>query len=353
MGKINSINKLVLIGNGFDLAHGLQTSYKAFIDWYFCQAVEMFKKEQPYSDGLIEIKNRVINEHGIYGNPKTVSEALKLINDNSDTSIDYKSQFLQNLVQQLIVNNWVDIECYYYRRMKVIFRNSSFSTKDKRDLMSKLNSEFDLLIQQLSAYLKFQNTFIDTTPKLSSQYFNQLFEKPIDENKLLFLNFNYTDTLIRKGYAKEEDIVFIHGRITDLDTNPIIFGYGDETDPVYQQIEDTGENIYLEHIKSFGYFRTNNYHRLLSYIDSAPYSVSIVGHSCGLSDRVLLNEIFEHPNCKEIEIFYHQRSANIDNFKETTQEISRHFKHQSKNAMRRKVIEKNINNVIPQNVTIK
>ena len=29
------MNRLVLIGNGFDLAHGLKTSYKNFIDWYW------------------------------------------------------------------------------------------------------------------------------------------------------------------------------------------------------------------------------------------------------------------------------------------------------------------------------
>lgn len=28
------MNRLVIIGNGFDLAHGLKTSYKDFIRWY-------------------------------------------------------------------------------------------------------------------------------------------------------------------------------------------------------------------------------------------------------------------------------------------------------------------------------
>ncbi len=27
-------DRLVIIGNGFDLAHGLKTSYKDFIRWY-------------------------------------------------------------------------------------------------------------------------------------------------------------------------------------------------------------------------------------------------------------------------------------------------------------------------------
>ncbi len=32
-------NKLVIIGNGFDLAHGLKTSYNDFIYWYLQQTL--------------------------------------------------------------------------------------------------------------------------------------------------------------------------------------------------------------------------------------------------------------------------------------------------------------------------
>lgn len=35
------MNRLILIGNGFDLAHGLKISYKDFIFWYLD---ECFKK---------------------------------------------------------------------------------------------------------------------------------------------------------------------------------------------------------------------------------------------------------------------------------------------------------------------
>jgi len=33
------MNRIVLIGNGFDLAHGLKTSYQDFINWYWDQRV--------------------------------------------------------------------------------------------------------------------------------------------------------------------------------------------------------------------------------------------------------------------------------------------------------------------------
>lgn len=33
------MNRLVIIGNGFDMAHGLKTSYMDFINWYWDQRV--------------------------------------------------------------------------------------------------------------------------------------------------------------------------------------------------------------------------------------------------------------------------------------------------------------------------
>lgn len=34
------MNRIIIVGNGFDLAHGVKTSYKYFIEWYFGKAIE-------------------------------------------------------------------------------------------------------------------------------------------------------------------------------------------------------------------------------------------------------------------------------------------------------------------------
>ena len=31
------MNRIILVGNGFDLAHGLKTSYSDFINWYWAE----------------------------------------------------------------------------------------------------------------------------------------------------------------------------------------------------------------------------------------------------------------------------------------------------------------------------
>src|SRR3546814_6023946 len=86
----------------------------------------------------------------------------------------------------------------------------------------------------------------------------------------------------------------------------MIFGFGDELDEDYAKMEAQRTKGFSEYIKSFWYFRANNYHDLIRFIDGEEFQVYILGHSCGLSDRTMLNMVFEHDNCKSIKIFYHQ-----------------------------------------------
>ncbi len=126
-------------------------------------------------------------------------------------------------------------------------------------------------------------------------------------------------------------MINIHGELKQI-KNPIIFGYGDEVDKSYQEIEDLNENEFFKHIKSFDYFKTSNYHNLLNFIDSGKFEIFIMGHSCGLSDRTMLNTIFENKNCDKIKIFYHT----VEEYRTKTYEISRHFN--DKALMRKRIV---------------
>jgi hypothetical protein len=53
------MNRLIIIGNGFDLAHGLKTDYNSFIVWYlkkcFAKALNGNSGSYEYNDKLIGI----------------------------------------------------------------------------------------------------------------------------------------------------------------------------------------------------------------------------------------------------------------------------------------------------------
>ena len=121
---------------------------------------------------------------------------------------------------------------------------------------------------------------------------------------------------------------------------------GDEIDAAYKRMEDDSKvKGYFDYIKSFWYLRTDNYRSLVNFLESDDYQVYILGHSCGLSDRTMLQMIFEHTKCRSIKIYYHEKDS-IDNFVSLTHEIARHFT--DKGLMRKKILSKRQSEQMPQ-----
>ena len=161
-------------------------------------------------------------------------------------------------------------------------------------------------------------------------------------DQILLLNFNYTTTADMYLYKNSGfEVNHIHGTLGD-DMNHIIFGYGDEMDDDYKTISKLNDNDYLTNIKSIRYLETDKYRKLLRFINSDYYQIYIMGHSCGNSDRTLLNTLFEHPKCVSIKPFYYQwqdeRGEWQDNYIEIIQNISRNFN--SMQTMRDRVVNK-------------
>lgn len=81
------------------------------------------------------------------------------------------------------------------------------------------------------------------------------------------------------------------------------------------------------------------YHRNSQFLNyNADYEVFALGHSCGISDRVLLSNVFDMENCIKVNLCYYAKEFNENDFIEKVQEVSRHFKPESKNGMREKII---------------
>lgn len=81
--------------------------------------------------------------------------------------------------------------------------------------------------------------------------------------------------------------------------------------------------------------------RLLNFIESNDFIVEIMGHSCGLSNRVMLNMIYEHHNRRGIIPYYYSPTGTDEyehlNYKTLSQNISRHFN--KKGLIREKLLE--------------
>ena len=350
------MNRLVIIGNGFDMAHGLKTSYKDFINWYWERRIDAFvgNTSKVSEDCLCKLtikddthiscwnvfafQNSYFKD--IRGN-RTCSgyELIAELQNHPDIfSVDC-TPFFRTILQSIETRGWVDIENDYYQLLKGCSENT-----DCGYTVKELNEQLAYLQEKLVEYLRSigTNQYIKELHDAMIEFFDpadfstegrkkamenigldiksleDVEYNPEERNKLIperimLLSFNYTATA--KNY---NNFNLEHPK-------NIIFGYGDELDKDYQDILDRNDNELLKNVKSVKYLETRHYKDMLEFLMSAPFQVLIMGHSCGNSDRTLLNTVFEHENCVSIKPFYHKWDEDSDNYLELVQNISRNF----------------------------
>ena len=276
------------------------------------------------------------------------SEIISAFKENADEfSVTY-SQFFETILQSIETRGWVDIENDYYQLLK-----SCSKDPDCGYTVKGLNGQLAYLQDRLVEYLRtigtnqykkelhnpmieffdpadfstegkkkaLENMGLENTNLEEIQY---IFEeqKKLRPERIMVLSFNYTATAKMYGNFNL-DFNYIHGELEHPEN--IIFGYGDELDRHYQDILDRNDNELLKNVKSVKYLETRHYHDMLEFLMAAPFQVLIMGHSCGNSDRTLLNTVFEHENCVSIKPFYHKWDDGTDNYLELVQNISRNF----------------------------
>jgi hypothetical protein len=359
------MNRLVLIGNGFDLAHGLKTSYKHFILWYWDQWGNRLLNalEKTDTDGLCSFKIKdnveVLNWASVFQgwyykreNPFIPWQTNDVINlamkDRNLCDFTITSPLLQRICKHLEYG-WVDIENEYYLLLRQrISRFRPSTEQDIKDLNVHLNTLRDYLINYLRTEEEketeikeeikdkiYRPIMKDEIAVANQKFSGNRLGDSVPSN-IMLLNFNYTKT--PELYMKDSSQVrvnYIHGKLDNPDS--VIFGYGDELDEDYKKLQELNENEALRHIKSIRYLESDCYRKVLEFIESGPFQICIMGHSCGNSDRTLLNTLFEHRNCVSVKPYFYINGQE-DNFLELVQNISRNFNDMK--LMRDRVVKK-------------
>lgn len=414
------MNRVILMGNGFDLAHGLKTSYEDFINWYW----EQWGKKLRSSSNKIESDpfcSFVLKEDvGLGGwylvwpyyykcslKSCTDRELIDLaINDNQVCEYSITSVFFSKICNAIDSKGWVDIEKEYYDLLlevvlrpencnftvqelnnhlnyiqKLLFKYLSMvsykditcNTEIQKIIVGKIhkddvsisnqhvfNDYVAYLIQHDDAYAQLlyrygidganRHFMAEDIKRLKKQFTEYseieeiyLRDLIIPEN-ILLLNFNYTELADKYGQLNSITINHIHGDLSQ--SNNIIFGYGDELDEDYKNLLKQSDNECLRNIKSIKYLESSNYRNMLKFIESGPYQIYIMGHSCGKSDRTMLNTLFEHKHCVSIKPYYYRKSDGSDNYIEIVQSICRNFTDMK--LMRDRVVNKTLCEPLPQ-----
>lgn len=237
---------ILVIGNGFDLAHGLPTKYGDFLEWVnVIKQVVKVKKGETFKDvdwGNVNDKiKELIIDRSMLGN-QNVFPYEKICNEllYDNIWIDY---FLEcNMYQK---ENWIDFESEISNVIQAIDKDMHGLSK-----VYKLEDEFERLSNGFlnRKYYESQMTFKDLRDRLLSDlnklirafeiYLCEYVEKIEVERKSpdiesleeigYILSFNYTDTY-RNIYDVKDDIEYdyFHGKAkieNTVETNNMVLG---------------------------------------------------------------------------------------------------------------------------------
>lgn len=219
METIKNYNRVVLIGNGFDKALGLATSYSDFMRNLVTQRILESIENTHNMSGLFSLTFK--------GEMNDIrrKEIKSILKDNSlkdllnfikvETTKTIKYGLISDLLEHLSDINWVNIEQLYFRTLVHEFKKIKGKKINQSDYNSitQLNKCMDELTLELNNYINnlqksFRADFINSPMasfidnfnyrlSMVSQALKSIHEKETDPEKILFLNFNYTNTLSR------------------------------------------------------------------------------------------------------------------------------------------------------------
>jgi len=184
-------NKLIIIGNGFDLAHGLKTRYSDFLFWYLTKIVKTIIGQKEYSDALF-----TITMQGVYYSSPGLKIDIEKIEDfdtfinNQIHKIQFRATpFAKSLLRLQRIYNWVDIENMYYETLLLITHDKKRGVHNHeiQNEVSRLNACMETIKIELTKYLLTLKV-PEKIDEIQTHFDDIKFTRP---NNICVLNFNW------------------------------------------------------------------------------------------------------------------------------------------------------------------
>lgn len=337
---------ILLIGNGFDLAHHLPTQYSDFLDF-----VKAFNEQDDndYAKFLIETKKSNIGLYtemqGLLENNVLLEYFLSIYEDRCKNGkngwIDFESEIssiVQNLdeAKQYIIRE-------YAKKNTAVRLDKGMALRLKPFIIAKSDVAEDVVATEhhyAPFFFDYQaKRVLDSLNRLTRLLEIYLFEyvgkkecpyripdiKEINVDHIL--SFNYTETY-RKYYDPNEkaQYCYIHGQSkrSNVETCNLVLGIDEYLQSerkdldnefvwfkkFYQRIYKETDSEYLDWINHFESFNDTYKKGKPDHLD-----LYIYGHSLDVTDKDVLSRLILMDNCTT-HIFYHSRDAlakQIDN----------------------------------------
>ena len=333
---------ILVIGNGFDLAHGLPTSYSDFL--LFIEHIsidnvesilhkfkpehkEYFRKyinnrDNPYLKEIISLckNNKWIEwfenrKNFINGNwvdfEAEISNVIQQLDNVSQIALN-KSQYTSHDLMEyshMLSMMWEGFPPRNYRGWNWIFNEISITELEK--IKDILINDLNRLIRCLELYL------IDYVGKIEKGVLSPDITRLHIEK---ILSFNYTTTYSTLYPNKRYEVDYVHGQ-AKLESNPpnnIVLGI-DEYLPKERKNQDL---LFIEFKKYFQRIQKRTGSLYKKWLEKKePTHVYFFGHSLDVTDKDILRDIILSPLTK-ITIFYRNEKQYASQIRNLVQVLS-------------------------------
>lgn len=330
---------ILILGNGFDLAHGLKTSYIDFLNYCVEKNSKRLIGMINYGTTFIDNiwlrhfittcnnygKNWIDIEEEIY---RIVSSLSKTLLDLSSSEIEMSFP-LTFSIQKDILNFDFDQIIGYLKscNSRIQTDNKKYTSVETNDFshlhfyienyQGLINFIYDQLRAFVEIFEKYLNDVVMCEIDSEQKYQLSLLQssKPNIMNFLFVLNFNYTNTLTKlykdnmdSRQKKSIQNFHVHGKIN---ANNIVLGtqfFDNKNNNIPSEF-----NVFRKHNQRHRYNTIEEYQNLLqtikSHNDNTKRIFHVIGHSLDKSDYVILKHIFLANKDSIINIYYHDEES--------------------------------------------
>ncbi len=335
---------ILVIGNGFDLAHGLPTRYMDFLEFIekyeeyynnsfvYCDYTYIavyFKDLKENRSDIYNQINSLINENRWIHHFLTLKDENML--KNKPTWIDFESE-ISKVIQTLdkikrrfkndsySERNQVKLDEYEFEVLHDIFDfDRKLDIVNRFLLLKEIESITKKLVEDLNRLIRCLEIYLDDY--VSNKYFETLKKKEFITNLKIdnVLSFNYTNTYKRLYDSSHIEFNYIHGMVNhkhDLNSCNLILG-------IDEYLNDNEKNRCVDFIQFKKFFQriykgtSCSYKEWLEtyelYKKKFPKSrrglnIYFIGHSLDVTDKDILKELILHEGANTT-IYYHNQEA--------------------------------------------
>ena len=216
---------ILVVGNGFDLYHGLKTKYYDFVQYTkernsnnafsdVCREnniIKYFQKVVDKNEGWIDCEERLAYIVKLFSKIITKLEATSHLHIPTK---DFTSEERFTLESMDKYFEKTDMNAYKVKEKWI----NSYKELNKRAFLGELKKELDGVITALDYYLR---------ECVENQNINILSEQIKKLNPKYVVNFNYTNTCERIYGISAEKVLYIHGKVNSQPRN-IVLGIKDD-----------------------------------------------------------------------------------------------------------------------------